>query len=207
MIGNYIRLALRHMVRQRSYVFINGYDDYNEKKDRIWRLYLKGKLGETELEGAWTCSPAAPALKQDFPEVVDAVRLNTWGETVIKYKDRSFIEDGFMEADSTFFNIFSIPMIQGDPQTALAAPHTVVLTKNTAERIFGNSDPVGEMIKVGTDSTLYTITGIMENVQFLNGLDNILNLRWSKCWAYLWKNSSRAVTTTGFTCRILKIFT
>ncbi|GAH71450.1 unnamed protein product, partial [marine sediment metagenome] len=174
------------MIRQRAYVFINvtglavglacsilialfviselSYDDFHEKKDRIWRLYLKGKLGETELEGAWTCSPAAPAFKQDFPEVVDAVRLNTWGETVIKYKDRSFIEDGFMEADSTFFNIFSIPMIQGDPQTALAAPHTVVLTKNAAGRIFGSSDPVGEMIKVGTDSTLYTITGVMENV-------------------------------------------
>ena len=186
MIGNYIRLALRHMIRQRSYVVINviglaiglacsiiislfviyelSYDDYNEKKDRIWRLYLKGKLGETELEGAWTCSPAAPAFKQDFPEVVDAVRFNTWGETVIKYKDRSFVEDGFMEADSTFFNIFSIPMIQGDPQTALAAPHTVVLTKNAAGRIFGSTDPVGEMIKVGTDSTLYTITGVMEDV-------------------------------------------
>jgi len=82
------------------------------------------------LEGAWTCAPAAPAFKQDFPEIIDAVRLNAWGETVIKYKDRSFIEDGFMEADSTFFNIFSIPIIQGYPQTALAAPHTVVLTKN-----------------------------------------------------------------------------
>ncbi|MCK4701390.1 MAG: ABC transporter permease, partial [Bacteroidales bacterium] len=186
MIGNYIELALRQMIRQRAYVFINvtglavglacsilialfviselSYDDFHEKKDRIWRLYLDGKLGETELKGAWTCSPAAPAFKQDFPEVVDAVRINTWGETVIKYKDRSFIEDGFMEADSTFFNIFSIPIIQGDPQTALAAPHTVVLTKNAAERIFGSSDPVGEMIKVGTDSTLYTITGVMEDV-------------------------------------------
>lgn len=186
MIGNYIKLALRHMIRQRSYVVINviglaiglacsiiislfvihelSYDDFNEKKDRIWRLYLDGKLGETELKGAWTCSPAAPAFKRDFPEVVDAVRINTWGETVIKYKDRSFIEDGFMEADSTFFNIFSIPMIQGDPQTALAAPHTVVLTRKAAGRIFGSSDPVGEMIKVGTDSILYTITGVMEDV-------------------------------------------
>ena len=186
MIGNYIKLALRHMIRQRAYVFINvtglaiglacsilialfvihevSFDKFNKKAERISRLYLKGKLGETELEGAWTCAPAAPAFKQDFPEIIDAVRLNAWGETVIKYKDRSFIEDGFMEADSTFFNIFSIPIIQGYPQTALAAPHTVVLTKNAADRIFGNSDPVGEMIKVGTDSTLYTITGVMENV-------------------------------------------
>jgi len=174
------------MIRQRAYVFINvtglaiglacsilialfvihevSFDKFNKNAERISRLYLKGKLGETELEGAWTCAPAAPAFKQDFPEIIDAVRLNAWGETVIKYKDRSFIEDGFMEADSTFFNIFSIPIIQGYPQTALAAPHTVVLTKNAADRIFGNSDPVGEMIKVGTDSTLYTITGVMENV-------------------------------------------
>ena len=186
MIGNYIKLALRQMIRQRSYVFINvvglsvglacsilialfvihevSYDKFNNKVDRISRLVLKGKLGETEVEAAWTSAPAAFALKQDFPEVVDAVRINTWGETVIKYKDRSFIEDSFMEADSTFFNIFSIPMIHGDPQTALAAPHTVVLTQNAARRIFGNIDPVGEMIKVGTDTTFYKITGVMENV-------------------------------------------
>lgn len=186
MIGNYIKLALRHMVKQKSYVVINvvglavglacsilialfvvhelSYDKFNIKAERISRLYIKGKLGETELEGAWTCAPAAAALKKDFPEVLDATRLNKWGETVIKYKDRSFVEDGFMEADSTFFNIFSIPLIQGDPNTALAASHTVVLTKDAAGKIFGKKDPVGEMIKVGTDSTLYRVTGVMKNV-------------------------------------------
>lgn len=83
-----------------------------------------------------------PTLVADLPEVLDAVRINDWSETVIKYKDKSFIEDGFKQADSTFFNIFSIPLIQGDPQTALAAPHTLVMTKTTARKIFGNKDPM-----------------------------------------------------------------
>jgi putative ABC transport system permease protein len=186
MIGNFIKLAIRHMIRQRSYIFINivglaiglacsiliglfvidefSYDKFNEKKDRIYRCYIKGKMGETEIEGAWTCTPLGPTLVADLPEVIDAVRINDWSETVIKYKNRSYIEDGFKQADSTFFNIFSIPLIQGDPNTALAAPHTLVMTKSTAEKIFGNEDPIGKLVEVGTDTTFYSVTGIMEDV-------------------------------------------
>ncbi|MCK4345138.1 MAG: ABC transporter permease [Bacteroidales bacterium] len=186
MIGNFIKLAIRHMIRQRSYIFINivglavglacsiliglfvldefSYDKFNEKKDRIYRCYIKGKMGETEIEGAWTCTPLGPTLVTDLPEVLDAVRINDWSETVIKYKDKSFIEDGFKQADSTFFNIFSIPLIQGDPKTALAAPHTLVMTETTARKIFGNEDPIGKMIRVGTDTTYYSVTGIVADV-------------------------------------------
>jgi putative ABC transport system permease protein len=161
MIGNLIKLAIRHMIRQRSYIFINivglavglacsilitlfvlhefNYDKFNEHKNEMYRMVLKGKIGATELEGAWTCTPLGPTMVEELPEVLNTVRFDKWGETVIKYKDQSFVEDGFMLVDSTFFEIFSIPLIQGDPKNVLTAPRTLVLTKSTAEKILDST--------------------------------------------------------------------
>ncbi|UCG27179.1 MAG: ABC transporter permease [Bacteroidales bacterium] len=186
MFVNFIKLALRHIIRQRSYIFINmtglaiglacsifialfvihelSYDTFNEKKDQMYRMFLRGKIGATELEGAWTCTPLGPTMVTDLPEVLNMVRLDPWGETVIKYEDRSFVEDGFMLADSTFFEIFTIPLIQGDPDKVLTVPRTLVLTRSAVSKIFGTEDPIGKMLKVGTDTVLYSVVGVMEDV-------------------------------------------
>ena len=183
---NFLKLALRHMIRQRSYIFINviglatglacsilialfvlheiNYDKFNENAEEIYMMVLKGKIGATEMEGAWTCSPLGHTLVSDLPEVINAVRFEKWGESVIKYQDKSFVEDGIMLADSTFFDIFSIPLILGDPKTVLSAPRNLVLTRTAANKYFGNQDPIGKMLKVGTDTVLYSVTGLMEDV-------------------------------------------
>jgi putative ABC transport system permease protein len=96
--------------------------------------------------------------------VEDFVRMNSWDETIIRYGERSFTENHFLEADSSFFNFFSIPLIRGNREKALNEPHTLVLTESTAKRIFGDEDPINKMLKVGTDTTLYRVTGIMEEV-------------------------------------------
>jgi putative ABC transport system permease protein len=186
MFTNFIKIALRNIIKHKSYVLINilglsigiacsiiivlfvlqelSYDKFNKKFERIYRLYLSGKIGTSEIEGAWTASPTAGAFVREFPEVEDAVRMYDGGEVVIKYEDRSYIEKHFMLADSSFFNIFSIHLLQGDPATALNKPNTVVITKKTAEKYFGNEDPVGKMIKVNTDTAYYTITGVIDEV-------------------------------------------
>ena len=186
MLGNFFKIAFRNIIRHRSYVFINvlglsigiacsiiivlfilqelSYDKFNDKYKRIYRVYLSGKIGAQEIEGAWTAPPTAAAFVNEIPEIVDAVRMDEWGEAVVKFEDKSFLEKHFMLADSSFFNIFSIPLLQGDPSTALAKTHTVVLTKETAQKYFGNEDPVGKMIKLNTDTNLFTITGIIDNV-------------------------------------------
>jgi len=174
------------MFRQRSYVFINviglatglacsilialfvlhelNYDRFNEHANEICMMVLKGKMGATEMEGAWTCSPLGPTMITSLPEVLNAVRIEKWGETVIKYQDKSFVEDGIMFADSTFFDIFSIPLIIGDRKTALSAPWRLVLTQTAAKKYFGNENPIGKMLKVTTDTVLYSVTGVMEDV-------------------------------------------
>jgi putative ABC transport system permease protein len=186
MIKNYIKTAFRNIGRQKGYVFINilglaigiassmliaiyifselSYDEHHAKKDRIYRVYLDGKINNQEIKGAWTPSPLAFTVKDKFPEVEDAVRLNAWGETVIRYKDRTFVEDAFIEADSTFFNIFTAPLIKGNPNTALTKPNTVVLSETSARKIFGDDPAMGKTIKVGSHDTEHEVTGIMKDM-------------------------------------------
>ena len=186
MFYNLLKLALRHMIRQRSYIFINivglatglacsilitlfvmhelNYDKFNEQKNEIYRMLCLGRIGDSELNGAWTCYPLGPTLTSDLPEVQNFVRFEKWGETIAKHEGKSYIEDGIMQADSSFFDIFSIPLIVGNPKTVLSAPRNIVLTRTAAEKYFGSQDPIGEMVKIGTDTVLYSVTGVMENV-------------------------------------------
>ncbi len=185
MIGNYIKLAVRHMLINKGYVFINilglavgiacfvliglfvlhelSYDTFHEKKDRIYRLVLDGKIGEQEIKVANTSPPMAEALVDEIPEIVNAVRMDSWNESPIRIEDRVFIEDHFALADSTFFDIFSFPLIYGDPATALNKPRTIVLTRSAAQKYFGMDNPVGENLKVGTDSVYWEVTGVCED--------------------------------------------
>ncbi|MBS3772468.1 MAG: ABC transporter permease [Bacteroidales bacterium] len=186
MIKNYIKTAFRNISRQKGYVFINifglaigiassmliaiyifselSYDQHHEEKDRIYRVYLDGKINNQELRGAWTPAPLAFTVKDKFPEVRDVVRLNPWDETVIRYQDRTFVEDAFVEADSTFFNVFTAPLIKGNPKTALTKPNTVVLSETGARKIFGNESAIGKTIKVGSHDTEHEVTGIMRDM-------------------------------------------
>jgi putative ABC transport system permease protein len=144
-----------------------SFDQFNEKKDRIYRLIESGASAGDQKEkgGAATCAPAGPALLKEFPEVEDYTRLNIVpGTTIVKYFDKSFTEDSFIEADSSFFNIFSVPLLLGDKKSVLSQPHYLVLSESTARKILGEEDPIGKMIKIGEDTVFYIVSGIMADV-------------------------------------------
>ncbi|HAN17349.1 MAG: hypothetical protein A2X13_00700 [Bacteroidetes bacterium GWC2_33_15] len=186
MIKDTFKHSIRSFSRQKGYVLINilglsigiacsllialyvihelSYDTFNEKSDRIYRIILDGKIGGQELQASSTATPIGPTMLQEFPEVEDYARLNIEGETIIKYEDKNFTEDKFIEADSSFFKIFSIPLVKGNIRTVLDAPYKVVLSESTAKKIFGNDDPVDKMLKIGNDSSLYKITGIFKDL-------------------------------------------
>lgn len=186
MLKKLITYSLRALRRQRSYVVINmaglaigiacsliiavfimhelSYDQHHEHKDRIHRLVLHGKIGGQEMRGAWTPAPIGPTMVEEFPEVEGFLRLNQWSETVIRYEDKAFTENYFVEADSSFFDFFTIPLLLGDPGTALTDPYTLVLSETTAMKIFGDEDPIGKMLRVGTGTTLYKVTGVMQDM-------------------------------------------
>lgn len=196
MIINLLKHSLRALKRQKSFVFINvgglaigiactmiitlfityqlSFDNYHEKKDQIYQLALHGIIGGEEFKGAYTAAPIGPSMKEEIPEVLDFLRINGFSETVIRHEDNFFVEDHFVEADSSFFHFFSIPLLRGESHRVLSEPFSVVISQSTAEKMFGNQDPMDQLIKVGTYNQMHRITGIMadvpENTHFKAGM-------------------------------------
>ena len=186
MFFNYVKHSLRAFKRQKTYMIINiiglaigiassvmiamyvlhevSYDHFNVKKDRIFRLNLYGKIGGQEIDVWATASVCGPTIAEEFPEVESYLRLSEAGGSVVKIGSTSFVEDNRIEADSTFFEFFSIPLLRGDPKKVLNAPFTMVLSERAAERYFGNEDPLGKTLALDSDTSLFTVTGIMGNV-------------------------------------------
>lgn len=186
MYNNLIKHSLRSFKRQRAYIIINilglsigiacsllialfvmneaSYDKFNIKRDRIYRLILDGKIGGQEVTGAFTASVIGPTMAREFPEIENFLRMNGWGPTVIEYNNQTFTEENLVEADSSFFDFFSIAVLKGDQANLLNAPRKAVLSETTARKIFGDDDPIDKAIRIGSDSIRYTVSGVMADV-------------------------------------------
>jgi putative ABC transport system permease protein len=186
MFTNLLKHSLRSFQRQRSYIIINilglsigiacsllialfvineaSFDRYNIKKDRIFRAVLNGKIGGQELLVSYSAAVMGPVLLKEFPEVEDFLRMTGRGPTIIGYNDQTFTEDNMIEADSSFFNFFSIPVIKGDIKNLLNAPHKVVLSESTAKKIFRNENPIDKSLKLGSDTIRYIVSGVMADI-------------------------------------------
>ena len=141
-----------------------SYDRFNEKSDRIYKLNLNGKIGGQELKVTATSPVIAPTMHKDFPEVETFCRINSWESTILLVGDERFEERHFMEADSTFFKIFSIALKEGNPEQVLDEPNECVISESTAMRLFGEEEAVGKIIEVGSERTTYTVSGVMEDI-------------------------------------------
>ena len=106
--------------------------------------------------------PVAEAMKNDFPEVEEATRLNINGDTKITYNNKTFKESKFAFVDSNFFSVFTLPFIEGDAKTALMEPHTVVITKDIAKKYFSNEEAIGKLLKI--DNEVFKVTGVIDNI-------------------------------------------
>lgn len=184
MITNYLKVAIRNLMRNKAFSAINilglaigmaccmlillyvqdelSYDRHHENADRIFRLADEvGVSGKTH-RIAVTPFQMGPALVQDYPMVVDAVRfLRDIGEkTLVETRDDHFYEPGVMFTDSNVFKVFDFPLSKGDPQTALREPFSIVLSAAMAQKYFGDDDPIGRSLSV--DRKLYKVTGILE---------------------------------------------
>jgi putative ABC transport system permease protein len=185
MIRNYLTVALRTLRKQPGYAFINifglglglaacllillyvqdelSYDRFHTRADRIYQIGLEGKIGGQHLNVANTATPMGPTMAETIPEVEAAVRVDGPANVLVGHGDRQFYEDAFYWADSTFFAVFDYAFLAGDPATALTAPNTVVLTRATARKYFGEADPLGQTLRYDNRED-YTVTGVIEDV-------------------------------------------
>ncbi len=188
MFRNYLKIVLRNLFKHRYYSLINivglaigiscclfillydlhelSYDRYHEKADRIHRLTLSGRIGDSEFRVAALAAPTAGALMKDFPEVSEATRLYTQtrrSERFVRHRDKTFKETRIVFADANMFDVFTVPLLKGDPVTALAEPNTIVISGKTAQKYFGNEDPMGQILTFD-GTTDYEITGVFHDI-------------------------------------------
>jgi putative ABC transport system permease protein len=127
-----------------------SYDKYQENYDSIYRLGIDAKI--KTMEGCYSnsCSPLGPVLKDELPEISDFVRIQKITEALISNKDtnQSFLEKHFFYADSSLFNVFSIPILKKNTPNPLSKPKTAVITTSFAKKYFGDSEPVGKTITI-----------------------------------------------------------
>jgi putative ABC transport system permease protein len=183
MFMNLIKHSIRSFKRQRAYIIINilglsigiacsllialfvfnelSFDKFNAKKDRIFRMNLNGKLGGQEVTVAYSAAVIGPTMVKEVPEVEDFLRMNGMGPVNVEYNNLSYASEHIVEADSSYFNFFSIPVIKGDVNNLLNAPHKAVVSETFAKKIFGNENPIDKTIKIGTDTTRFVISGVM----------------------------------------------
>jgi len=140
-----------------------SYDKYNEKAARIYKIRMLYSLQGDENSTAVIPAPTAAVLKQQFPEVENVVRFRDYGHSIVRYSDKCFTEDKIIFADSTVFDVFTIPMLNGKPGTALRAPRTITMSESMAKKYFGTEDPVGKMLNLDNTSD-YLVTGVYKDI-------------------------------------------
>ena len=185
MIKNYIKTAYRSLIKNKAFTAINvlglalglatcllivfyvvdelSYDRYNVNSGRIYRVNEDLKLGDNKVQYAVCMPPLAQALKNDFPQVENTVRLKKVGGIHVKKGSETLLEYNVLFADPTLFDVFTLPIIYGNKATALTEPNTVVITESTAKKYFDRVNVVGEKLVIDNNQAL-KITAVIKDI-------------------------------------------
>ncbi len=193
MLRNYFIIAWRNLWRHKIYGFVNlaglasgmavsilillfvahefTYDRFHAKAERIYRAVAKINYGGNMVQMMGMSAPFGPTVQRAVPEVQGVVRLREARRVVVKTNPQHlFFEDKFIFADSSLFTVFSFVLKQGNAQTALSRPGTVIITERMAQKYFGNENPIGKTLTYNNKNT-FEITGIAQNPPSNSTLD------------------------------------
>lgn len=182
MLKNYIKFAFRFLTRHKLYTVINlagltlglascllilsyvqreiSYDSFHEQPENVYRVNIQSR-GETEVRKASAVSPPmGPALKEEMPAIKSSVRLRHANNVLVRIGQDQFYEDRVFYVDSTFFDVFSFPLVSGDPNSVLDEKHSAVISQELAEKYFAGKDPIGQPLSINDDLEV-RITGVM----------------------------------------------
>ena len=187
MIRNFLTVAFRNLIKHPSYSLINisgltlgltcfsfitlfildelTYDQNQHDINQIYRMDFLGVINGNTFNTSLASAPTAKTMVDEYPEVEAAIRLRPTGNWLIKREagDQAFKEERVVFADANFFHFFDINLTNGNPETCLSRPNTLVLNQSTAKKIFGNDDPVGETV-ILDNTTSYEVTGVFEDM-------------------------------------------
>ncbi len=185
LLRNYLKIAVRKIRRQKGYAVINiaglavgmaccflillfvrnelSYDSYNKNADRIFRIAIHFEFGGRASFFATSPASLGEAIVREIPGVEGFARFREQGPMIIRHGDQSFRERRFVYADASLFSVFTIPMLKGDPASALAEPRSIVLNATSARKYFGDGEAVGKVLRID-DKEDYMVTGVFKDV-------------------------------------------
>jgi putative ABC transport system permease protein len=185
MFKNYLITACRNFLKNKLYSSLNilglaiglatclmivlyvqdelSYDRFHENAGRIYRVNNEAKFGDNEFNVAQTPALVGPEAVRQFPQVKQYTRLRSNGSFLVRKGESNVNEGRVGYADSTLFEVFTLPMISGDPATALKSPRSVVITESIAQKYFNRSDVAGQQLLIN-DTATYTITGVIKDM-------------------------------------------
>ena len=141
-----------------------SYDQFNVKADQISRIVFRAKVNGEEIKEGVVMAPVAQTLKEEYPEVLDATRIRRVGTPKITIDNQSYRDGRFAYVDPNFFEIFSLPIIEGNVVNPLDQPNTAVITTTLALKYFGTKDATGKLFYLESQEQPYTITGVIEEM-------------------------------------------
>lgn len=185
MFKNYFKIAVRNLWNNKIFSAINilglaiglaicllialfvtdelGYDKYNEKADRIYRVNADFVVNGGAFKERVSPAQLGTTLVNDYPQVENAVRMIDFGDMLVKKGEQTLVEHNAAFADSTLFDVFTLPLINGNPKTALTLANTMVISESMAKKYFNTTDVLGKTLLVDNTNT-YTISGVMKDM-------------------------------------------
>lgn len=185
MFKNYLKIAIRNLKKYKGYSFINilglavgmtctilillwvqnelSYDRFFPNAERLYRVTDYEKYADGS-ESIFTQNPPplAQTLVDEYPEIKDAARLRNVKNSVVQYGEKRFTEDNLTFIDPSLLKMFSIPFVKGNNNTALSNISSIILTQKTAEKYFGNENPLGNTIRINNHLD-FIVTGVIKN--------------------------------------------
>ena len=185
MFKNYLKIALRVIKRHKGYSFINitglatgiacclliliwirhelSYDRFHEKGEQIFKVTIESHRSDGRIEPfSDTQFPLAPALKERYSDIKNSTRIFK-AKALIRHGSQAFNEDGFCFTDPSLIEMFTFPLVSGNPETALSEANSIVITEDMAQKYFGNKDPIGKIMSVNVKRD-FIVTGVMKKM-------------------------------------------
>lgn len=185
MIRNFFRVAIRNIARHKVFTFLNiaglaigmsasllillwvqnelSWDKFNKKAENIYRVEEDQFYSGERYHVTVTPHPSGPVWKEKIPEIVEQARINRLPRILFRYEENAFFESSIVASDSGLFNMFTLPLLRGDPATALSAPYSIVLSKKLADKYFGDTNPLGKTITL-ENKFQFMVTGVMKEI-------------------------------------------
>jgi putative ABC transport system permease protein len=191
MFKNYFKVAWRNIVRHKGYSFLNiiglavgmacalfilfwvqdelGFDRFHANARTLFRVEQDQATGQGKFHVNVTPYPLGPALKAEIPEIKETTRVARPGDLLVRYGENAFFESRVIAADPQILQMFTFPLLKGDPTTALDRPGSLVISEDMAKKYFGTVEPMGKNVTIN-NSHAFTVTGVMKNAPLNSSL-------------------------------------